>query len=627
MHPLQHETEWIDPVTGYAVPKQLGANLAHRRDILIACDGKPERRDDYLDLCRQSVLLWVNLFVWTLNVKAVSDDGREMPAAEQHMPFITWPVQDDAVLTLQECIACGDDAVVDKSRDMGASWLTVAVAHYHWLFEPNSHVLLTSRVEDLVDKKGDPDSLFWKLDYINQNLPDWMLPGEPIEFQRGGMHRSHMHLENPKLGCTIDGQATTAHIGRGGRRKFVVFDEMAAMEGATAAWQSASDTTSCKIGNSTPIGPGTEFTKQRNRGVMSGSPRVITLGYWDHPDKGRGRQWRTDEDGSITGIAGRGYWHTPWFEQQLKRRDRADVGQNILIDHTTSGQLFFNSAVVTGHAEAFGAEPVRCELTDERFVPDRHGRWYCWFDLTEHKGQASIGTNYVLFADPSYGKGAANGVIAAMDVETGELLAEFVDPYATPNELAKEMCDTGSTVFQGQVGHAVIGWETNGPGEAIYRDVLDYGYPFVYYRRQIGVRGDRATQQYGWMSGRREKRVLLGNLDRALTRSEIKIPSRDGLKEMLEYVFFDDGSIGPGHMRDETTGARMAHGDRAIAYGGVVMLRVEAPQFIPPEERYRPEQMGAIAEHYLLEEDLDAPERQWWQSPYEREQEAALRFW
>ena len=214
-----------------------------------------------------------------------------------------------------------------------------------------------------------------------------------------------------------------------------------------------------------------------------------------------------------------------------------------------------------------------------------------------------------------------------MDVETGELVAEFVDPHATPNELAKEMCDAGSTVFQGQVGHAVIGWETNGPGEAIYRDVLDYGYPFVYYRRQIGVRGDRATQQYGWMSGRREKRVLLGNLDRALTRSEINIPSRDGLKEMLEYVFFADGSIGPGHMRDETTGARMAHGDRAIAYGGVVMLRAEAPQFIPPEQRYRPEQMGAIAEHYLLEEDLDAPERQWWQSPYERERETASRFW
>ena len=269
--------------------------------------------------------------------------------------------------------------------------------------------------------------------------------------------------------------------------------------------------------------------------------------------------------------------------------------------------------MVTAHAEAFAVDPVRCELSDDRFVPDRHGRWFCWFDLGEHKGQASMVTNYVLFADPSYGKGAANAAIAAMDVETGDVVAEYVDPNTTPSELAEEMCLAGSTVFQGQVGHAVIGWETNGPGEAMYRDVQRHSYPFVFYRRQVGVRGDRRTLQYGWTSGRREKRILLGNLDRALTRQEIKIQSRDGLREMLEYVFYDDGSVGPGHMRDETTGARLAHGDRCLAYAGAVMLRAEAPQFIPAEFKYRPEQLGAIAEHHLLEEEDDDRELEWWE--------------
>ena len=59
--------------------------------------------------------------------------------------------------------------------------------------------------------------------------------------KRGGACRSHMHLGNPKNGSNIDGQATTEHIGRGGRRLFVVFDEMAAMEQAAAADQGISD--------------------------------------------------------------------------------------------------------------------------------------------------------------------------------------------------------------------------------------------------------------------------------------------------------------------------------------------------------------------------------------------------
>ena len=50
-----------------------------------------------------------------------------------------------------------------SGADMGASWLTVALTYWHWLFESGSHMLLASRVEDLVDKTGDPDSLFWKV--------------------------------------------------------------------------------------------------------------------------------------------------------------------------------------------------------------------------------------------------------------------------------------------------------------------------------------------------------------------------------------------------------------------------------------------------------------------------------
>lgn len=494
------------------------------------------------------------------------------------------------------CVDEGRDAIIDKSRDMGASWLCVALATWYWLFRPDTQILLVSRVEDLVDRRGDPDSLMWKIDYMISNLPEWMVPGKADDFQPGGQYRRHLQLVNPITGSTISGQATTAHVGRGGRRTFILFDEMAAMEHATDAWRSAADTTSCRIGNSTPLGPGTEFTRQRNNGLVGGAPEVITLGYWDHPSKGMGRTWATDDDGSMTSITGRGYWWTPWFAEQVKRRsDPSDVGQNILIDHTTSGDLFFNSAVVTQHLNSHGMEAVRMELVDGKFVEAQSGRWFVWSDL--EKGLPPQLCNYAMFADISSGKGSSNSAIAVMERDSGKIVAEFVDARTGPHELAREACLAGSTVFKGQSNGAFLGWESNGPGEAWYEDVRAEEYTNVYFRRQLGKRTDRRTRDYGWRSDRKGKRVLLSSLSRALIRDELIVPSRQGLAEMLEYVYYPDGSIGPGHMQDETTGARESHGDRVIAYAGVVFMRQEAPRFIEERGGFKVGSMGEVLKH------------------------------
>jgi len=584
------------PLTGWPIPKEARANCESRQWLLEATATKEEERNRVWETCSESPIFWLNYFGWTYNVKSVDETGREIPAEQQHVPFITWAVQDSALVTLMECIDDGRDSIIDKSRDMGASWLCVALATWYWIFRDDSQILLVSRVEDLVDRRGDPDCLMWKIDYMLSSLPEWMLPSNIKDFEVGGRYRRHLQLVNPKTGSTISGQATTAHVGRGGRRTFILFDEMASMDHATDAWRSAADTTSCRIGNSTPLGPGTEFTRQRNLGLMHDAPKIITLGYWDHPQKGLGRDWRVDEDGEMTSISGRGYWWTPWFAEQVKRRsDPADVGQNILIDHTTSGDLFFNSAVVTQHLNSYGMDAVRMELIDGVFKETSGGRWFVWAELTN--GIPTQSCNYAMFADIASGKGSSNSAIAVMDRESGTIVAEFVDPHTGPHELAQEACMAGATVFAGGTEGAFLGWEANGPGEAWYEDIRAENYTNVYFRRQLGKRSDRKTRDYGWRSDRKGKRVLLSGLSRAIIRNEINIPSKQGLAEMLEYVYYPDGSIGPGHMHDETTGARESHGDRVIAYAGVVYMRQEAPRFLEESVSYPPGSMGEILGH------------------------------
>ena len=583
-------------MTGWPIPKDPRTNCESRHWLLEATQTKDEERNKIWETCSNSPIFWLNYFGWTYNVKSVDETGREIPSEQQHVPFITWSVQDSALVTLVESVDKGRDVIIDKSRDMGASWLCVALATWYWLFRPDSQVLLVSRIEDLVDRRGDPDCLMWKIDYMISNLPEWMLPCPQKDLEVGGRYRRHLQLVNPRTGSTISGQATTAHVGRGGRRTFILFDEMAAMEHATDAWRSAADTTSCRIGNSTPLGPGTEFTRQRNLGLVNDAPKIITLGYWDHPLKGRGREWCVDEDGEMTSISGRGYWGTPWFVEQVKRRsDPSDIGQNILIDHTTSGDLFFNSAVVTQHLNANSKKAVRMEVVDGLFKETSNGRWFVWADLNQ--GLPSQSCNYAMFVDISSGKGSSNSAIAVMDRESGRITAEFVDPHTGPHELAREACMAGSTVFCGGTEGAFLGWEANGPGEAWYEDVRAEGYTNVYFRRQLGKRSDRKTRDYGWRSDRKGKRILLSGLSRAIIRDEIIIPSKQGLAEMLEYVYYSDGSIGPGHMHDDTTGARESHGDRVIAYAGVVYMRQEAPRFLEESSGYPSGSMGELLKH------------------------------
>jgi len=553
-----------------------------------------------MEMCKASPLLWVNLFAWTYNVKVVDKDGREIPAEAQHVPFITWPVQDAAITEMIDGIDRGYDLLIDKSRDMGASWICITVATWMWLFRDNTQALLVSRVEDLVDRKGDPDTLFWKIDYLLSNVPDWMLPCPRKCISSKGEYRTHLQLVNPANGSTVSGQATTGHVGRGGRRTFVVFDEMAAMQNADDAWRSAADTTSCRIANSTPIGPGTAFSRLRQQGAVHKSPKIITLGYWDHPQKGQGREWRQDEDGDTTGIAGRWYWWSPWFNEQVVRRgDTADIGQNILIDHTTSGDLFFNATIVTKHMQAHGKPARRFEVVErgEGFVFEEadNGRWFLWCDL--EGGLPDNMTNYLMFADISHGKGSSNSVLAIMDRESGEVVAEFCDPYISPHDYAEEACRAGRSVWAGSSGEAFLGWEVNGPGESWYEDIRRQEYRRVYYQRATGQKTDRKSRRYGWRSDRRNKRIILSSLLRAITRDEVIIRSEDGIKEMLEYVYYEDGSIGPGLMRDERTGARESHGDRVIAYAGCVFLRNEAPRFEEDSPKYAPNTMGEILNH------------------------------
>jgi hypothetical protein len=595
--PLYEET-MACPYSGMVICKHPEKNLHIRKLLLEAAEGNEAVQKDIWDLCAKSIFFWINYFAFTFKVRTTYTDGSTTASKNADVPFITWPVQDNAITELLRCIEDGLDALMDKSREMGATWILVAIVVWYYLFVENAQILVASATEDEVDETGNPDTIFWKIDYILKNLPDWMLPCERRLLQPGKKNRKHLLCINPETGAVITGAAQTEHIGKGARKRFGMFDEMAIMQHGHEAWMAAADTCSCRIANSTPHGAGTEFSNLRAQGVKHGAPTVIPLLYHNHPEKGLNRKMDVDRDGKITGVTGRHFWRTSWLDFELYKKQRIhnqeDVGQNIFADHTTSGKMFFDSPVISQHESKHAVDPVRCELTDDGkwFVPTEHGRWFVYVTMTEaprRPGWWKIDrrTDYVSFADLSEGVGASNSVVAYMDRNKGDIVAEFCDPSTPLPQLADEVVLANKGIFRGGRGPCYLGWESNGPGSAWYLDVVKrLRFRRVYQRRRLGGKLNTRTREYGWHSGRKEKRILLTGLKSGLSNETITIYSRPCLMEMLEYIHYDDGSIGPGEHRDLATEARSAHGDRVIAVAGCVFMREEVGKFEAAKKKY-----------------------------------------
>lgn len=145
--------------------------------------------------------------------------GGNLPAI---MPFIMFNRQVELVNFLNGCMNDSESGLIEKCRDMGATWVCCAFSVWLWRFVPGSAIGWGSRKESLVDKIGDPDSIFEKLRMTIYNIPRFFWP--PGFNMRE--HCSYMKIINPDPASksTITGEAGT-NIGRGGRKSIFFKDE------------------------------------------------------------------------------------------------------------------------------------------------------------------------------------------------------------------------------------------------------------------------------------------------------------------------------------------------------------------------------------------------------------------
>lgn len=219
---------------------------------------------------------------WCVTYDPRNAGSKETPTT---MPFILFNRQKDLVRFLLSCLNDEEGGLIEKCRDMGATWVCAALSVWLWLFWPGVAVGWGSRKEILVDKLGDPDSIFEKMRKIIQNLPREFLPAD----LNAGQHMTFMKFINPANGATITGEAGD-NIGRGGRKRIYFKDESAHYERPELIEASLGDNTNVQIDISSVNGLGNVFHRRREAGiewpdVQEGRTRVLIMDWRDHPAK------------------------------------------------------------------------------------------------------------------------------------------------------------------------------------------------------------------------------------------------------------------------------------------------------------------------------------------------------
>jgi len=561
----------------HLVPTDLDKNLEWKIKTIEASHADAELAQELYIACSRDILFYIKGFIWTYN-------PRENPVSPE-VPFIPYPFQEKAIYDMLRAIEEKKDVVIEKSRYMGASWICLLVIDWLWRFRPLQSFLLVSRKEDLVDKAGDPQSLFWKLDYIDKRLP---------YFLKVNKIRNKMLVKNVENESIISGESTTGDVARGDRRTAILLDEFAAFEiqdgyRALSATQHATNT---RIINSTTAGTGNAYYDMCMKALQEPEAIVhIRLGWYDHPLQRRGLY--TSEDGKLKIIDTSykfpedypfildGKLRSPYYDKECRRcAHPIDIARQLDMDHMGANLQFFESSLIQNYITKYARPPVvTCEIRGDMsmgipagFITDPKGRFKFWDDrfiTTPPKDNTQI----VFGIDIASGTGASNSVISigtAKEVVTDngtrlivEKIGEFTDPDISPEDFAVLVVATARWF-----NNAYIIWEAGGAGRPFGKKVLDKGYTNVYFKQDIDkIKHSPFSGIPGWWTTKENKRIALTDYREALKQEAFINPSQPALEECLCYIYMQGGKIEHVNSLSKTSPAdsEANHGDRVIA--------------------------------------------------------------
>lgn len=169
------------------------------------------------------------------------------------MAFSLFPRQRELIKWIMECWLGSKPGVVVKSRDVGASWVAMALLATLCIFRMGFAAGVGSAVEIKIDRTGDPDTLFYKIRSFLEHLPPEFCAGYSED-----KCSADKRVSFPATGSSITGEAGD-QAGRGGRKAIFIVDESAHFEHPKIIDKNLSRNTNCRIDISSVNGMDNSF--------------------------------------------------------------------------------------------------------------------------------------------------------------------------------------------------------------------------------------------------------------------------------------------------------------------------------------------------------------------------------
>lgn len=212
------------------------------------------------------------------------------------MAFELFPKQREMIRWMVGCWHDAKPGVVVKSRDVGASWVAMALLCALCIFRNGFAAGVGSAVEIKIDRSGDPDTLFFKIRSFLEHLPPEFNAGFSLD-----TCSADKRVSFPLTGSSITGEAGD-QAGRGGRKAMFIVDESAHFEHPKIIDKNLSANTKCRIDMSSVNGMANSFyTRAHN-------PAIRRFDF----------TWRDDPRKDMK-----------WYEQQCAELDEVVIEQEI----------------------------------------------------------------------------------------------------------------------------------------------------------------------------------------------------------------------------------------------------------------------------------------------------------
>lgn len=434
-----------------------------------------------------------------------------------------------------------------KARQIG--WTTLVAAHQFWLayFKDDQNIIDISRTE------REAVLLLKKTKYGFRNLPKWMTDRGPTSMVE---HQQKMVFEN---GSQITSMPSASDPARGESATLIVVDEWAFLPNPEEAWASiepVADVGGRIIGLSTANGSG-NFFHQMWVGAETRSNQFSPMFY----------PWSANLDRDLA-----------WYETKKRSMTTWQLAQEY---PTTPEEAFIKSGRTVFDIDNLVERIIPVEPTIGTLASRTSLRDLEWIENRNPDGLDPLSVwelpqphhAYVLGADVAEGLDWGDFSCAyVIDVATGLAVAEWHGHV--PADLFGEEIYKLATWYN----TALVGVESNNHGLTTITALRRCGYKRIFRRRRLNsTAGNTATTEFGWLTNKATKPLMIDELGRAIRETAITVSSAPALGELRTYVRDERGAMGGS-----------PHDDRvvALAIANQMLGYAWAPEYKEKSDEY-----------------------------------------